>query len=249
MKRLAAIILSALILFSFAACDLSSGVDELETSSTIESFQDESESTESDASNSITDESDNYEFISQEEKNSWRSALISVLSKSRVHEFEPHCPGSISVGLMDINFDNSPEVFVAYAGGSMNNICIEIYDLKSDSGPITYDAACYGGYYNICLYVADRDGKFVIIAEGGLRIPDLGSVHVIDLFPKESSGENRVILENLFASSSESEYYECRGQIVEKTEFEAEYQQFLLDYKKNRVHADTDDKMVGYRRG
>ena len=64
--------------------------------------------TDSDASNSITYESDglesgNYEFISQEEKNSWRPSLISVLSKSRVHEFEPYCPGSISVGLMDIN--------------------------------------------------------------------------------------------------------------------------------------------------
>ena len=149
MKRFAAIFLTALLLFSMTACDFFSD-DQKESDNEV--FENGSESSENIESDKGTDDPDdlnsiesvNYSFISQEEKNTWRSDLISVLSKPRVHEFEPYLPGSISVGLMDINFDNSPEVFVAYSGGSMNNIYIEIYDLKNDSDPITYDAACYG---------------------------------------------------------------------------------------------------------
>ena len=190
MKRFTAIFLTALLLFSMTACDFFSD-DQKETDSEVfengsevfetdsEVFENGSESSENIESDKGTDDPDdlnsiesvNYSFISQEEKNTWRSDLISVLSKPRVHEFEQYLPGSISVGLMDINFDNSPEVFVAYSGGSMNNIYIEIYDLKNDSDPITYDGACYGGYYNICLYVAYKDGEFVILSEGSLRIP------------------------------------------------------------------------------
>ncbi len=236
MKRLAAIILSALILFSFAACDFFGNGDETEISSSIGSIPEESESTESNKGTGGSDESDStesgkYAFISQEEKNTWRSALISVLSKSRVHEFEPNCPGSISVGLMDINFDNSPEVLVAYAGGSMNNIYIEIYDLKSDGDPITYDAACYGNPYNIRLYVAVKDGKFVLLSEGSLRIPETGWVNYICIENIDHKS-NALNAEIIFESSGDSNYYEYQGQAVEKAEFEAMYQQFLLDYKK-----------------
>ena len=236
MKRLAAIILSALILFSFAACDFFGNGDETEISSLIGSIPEESESTESNKGTGGSDESDStesgkYSFISQEEKNTWRNDLIAVLSKPRVHEFEPYCPGSISVGLMDINFDNSPEVLVAYAGGSMHNIYIEIYDLKSDGEPITYDGACYGNYYNICLYVADNDGEFVILSEGSLRIPETGWVTYI--CSEQIDSESQALGSNiLFEIASDLKLYACNGQVVDEAEYEAIYQQFLLDYKK-----------------
>lgn len=236
MKRFTAIFLTALLLFSMTACDFFSD-DQKETDSEVfENGSESSENIESDKGNDDPDdlnniESVNYSFISQEEKNTWRSDLISVLSKPRVHEFEPYLPGSISVGLMDINFDNSPEVFVAYSGGSMNNIYIEIYDLKNDSDPITYDGACYGGYYNICLYVAYKDGEFVILSEGSLRIPETGWVTYI--CTEQIDYTSQALTGNiLFEISSESNYYECNGQVVDEAEYEAMYQQFLLDYKK-----------------
>ena len=236
MKRIAAIFLTALLLFSLASCDFFGNGDETEISSSIGSIPEESVNTESNKGIGGSDESDstesvNYSFISQEEKNNWRSDLVSVLSKPRVHEFEPYLPGSISVGLMDINFDNSPEVFVAYSGGSMNNIYIEIYDLKNDSDPITYDAACYGNPYNIRLYVADKCGKFVLLSEGSLRIPESGWVTYI--CTEQIDYTSQALTGNiLFEISSESNYYECNGQVVDKAEYEAMYQQFLLDYKK-----------------
>ena len=236
MKRFTAIILTALLLFSMTACDFFSD-DQKETDSEV--FENGSESSENIESDKGTDdpddlnsiESNNYSFISQEEKNMWRSDLITILSKPRVHEIEPYLPGSISVGLMDINFDNSPEVFVAYSGGSMNNINIEIYDLKSDSAPITYDGACYGGDYNICLYVADNDGEFVILSEGSLRIPETGWVtyicrEQIDTVSQSLTGNI------LFEIASDLNLYACNGQVVDKAEYEDMYQQFLLDYKK-----------------
>ena len=236
MKRFTAIFLTALLLFSMTACDFFSD-DQKETDSEVfengsESYENvESNKSDLDSDNSDCIESDNYSFISQEEKNMWRSDLITILSKSRVHEIEPYLPGSISVGLMDINFDNSPEVFVAYSGGSMNNINIEIYDLKSDSAPITYDGACYGGYYNICLYVADNDGEFVILSEGSLRIPETGWVtyicrEQIDTVSQSLTGNI------LFEIASDLNLYACNGQVVDKAEYEDMYQQFLLDYKK-----------------
>ena len=236
MKRIAAIFLTALLLFSVTACDFFSD-DQKECDSELsENSNESSENIESDKGTDDPDdlnsiESVNYSFISQEEKNTWRSDLISVLSKPRVHEIEPYLPGSISVGLMDINFDNSPEVFVAYSGGSMNNIYIEIYDLKNDSNPIIYDGACYGGYYNICLYVAYKDGEFVILSEGSLRIPETGWVTYI--CTEQIDYTSQALTGNiLFEISSESNQYACNGQVVDKAEYEAMYQQFLLDYKK-----------------
>ena len=83
MKRIAAIILTALLLFSMTACDFFSD-DQKETDSEV--FENGSESSENIESDKGTDDPDdlnsiesvNYSFISQEEKNTWRSDLISV---------------------------------------------------------------------------------------------------------------------------------------------------------------------------
>ena len=204
MKRLATIILSALLLFSaFVGCNTSDN-------------------------NSIENSENEYTFISQEEKNTWRDKLINVLSNCDIY-------GSFAVGLMDLNFDNSPEVFAAYAGGSMGNVFVEIYDLDLGEKLISYDAAHWEDQENIYLCVADKNGECIILSEGALRIPDLGWTKLINVLPKSIDSQSRYLMtENLFAESVSNEvgYYEHNGKIIEKSQYDEYYQTFLDEYKK-----------------
>ena len=135
MKRLATIILSALLLFSaFVGCNTSDN-------------------------NSIENSENEYTFISQEEKNTWRDKLINVLSNCDIY-------GSFAVGLMDLNFDNSPEVLIAYPGGSMGNVFTTFYELDTGEKLFIYDADHWDSGDNINLCVAeDCNGEPVILSQ------------------------------------------------------------------------------------
>jgi len=175
-----------------------------------------------------------YTFISNEEKSTWKSNLTAVLSKIKIHE-EPGIPGSFAIGLMDINFDNSPEVLAAHAGGSMGNVFIEIYDLDSGEQLISYNSAHWESNENIYLCVADKNGEYVVLSEGALRIPDLGWIKLINVLPKSIDSQSRYLMtENLFAESVSNEvgYYEHNGKIIEKSQYDEYYQTFLDEYKK-----------------
>ena len=139
--------------------------------------------------------------MGNEEKSTWRSNLTAILSKIEIHEFEPGIPGSFAIGLMDINFDNSPEVLAAYAGGSMGNVFVEIYDLDSGEKLISYDAAHWEDQENIYLCVADKNGECIILSEGALR-NDIGWMKLIDLLPKNIDSHAVCLMtESLFAEA------------------------------------------------
>ena len=54
--------------------------------------------------------------------------LTAILSKTEIHDdYEPGIPGSCAVGLMDLDFDHSPEVLAAYAGGSIMRLWGKTY--------------------------------------------------------------------------------------------------------------------------
>ena len=131
MKKILLLLLCGILIFNVASCNRND--DPKET----------------DGTEGIT--ASKYTFISNEEKSTWRSNLTAILSKIEIHEFEPGIPGSFAIGLMDINFDNSPEVFAAYAGGSMGNVFVEIYDLDSGEKLISYGAAHWESSDNIYL--------------------------------------------------------------------------------------------------
>ena len=176
-----------------------------------------------------------YTFIPDEEKNTWKTKLTAILSKAEIFEFEPGLPGSFAIGLMDINFDNSPEVLAAYAGGSMGNVYVDIYDLDSGEKLISYGAAHWESRENIYLCVADKNGECIILSEGALRIPDLGWIKLINVLPKSIDSQSRYLMtENLFAESVSNEvgYYEHNGKIIEKSQYDEYYQTFLDEYKK-----------------
>ena len=196
MKRLATIILSALILFSaFVGCNISDN-------------------------NSIENSENKYTFISSKEKNTWRDKLINVLSNCDIY-------GSFAVGLMDLNFDNSPEVLIAYPGGSMGNVFTTFYELDTGEKLFIYDADHWDSGDNINLCVAeDCNGEPVILSEGCLlgKI-DIGYTNYIRIFPKFVDFNAPVLYPNNFlAKSTDSDshvryYYKDRE--VDKSEYEA----------------------------
>ncbi|MBQ3011954.1 MAG: hypothetical protein IJD74_00270 [Clostridia bacterium] len=203
MKRLAAIILSTLLLFSaFVGCDTSDN-------------------------NSIENQENKYTFISSKEKNTWRDKLINVLSNCDIY-------GSFAVGLMDLNFDNSPEVLIAYPGGSMGNVFTTFYELDTGEKLFIYDADHWDSGDNMNLCVAeDCNGEPVILSEGCLlgKI-DIGYTNYIRVFPKYVDFYAPVLYPNNFlAKSTDSDshvHYYYKDREVDKSEYEAH----TNDYKR-----------------
>ena len=223
MKRLAAIILSTLILFSFTACDFSNHSHESETSTSTDSD-------ESAAPNTDNTETDESIFISREEKNTWKSQLIYILSRCEIQDNDLGISGSVAAGLMDLDFDNMPEVILAYPGGSMGNAPLEIYDLNTGEKLASYNAS-----RNVYFYIAQKGDEFVLLNEGSIRITGADYVRSISmLIADRNLGSDYLYASSLFRQSNEGEKitYEYIGEIVDKEKYDTLYQQFLIDYIK-----------------
>ena len=215
MKKFFILLLCGIMIFSIASCKRVDNNEETDNAEETNELQ--------------------YTFISYEEKSTWKAKLTAILSNTEIHEYEPGLPGSFAIGLMDINFDNSPEVLVAYAGGSMGNVFVEIYDLDSGEKLISYDAAHWESSQNIYLCVADKNGEYIILSEGDLRIPDIGWIKLVNVLPKNIDSQSRYLMtENLFAESASNEvkYYEYKGNVVEKSQYDEYYRIFWNEYNK-----------------
>ncbi len=188
-------------------------------------------------SESEAEEEDNF-FISQEVRNTWESDLTSILSGVDIWDIPNGMPGSHAIGLMDLNFDNVPEVLVAYPGGSMGNVHIEIYDLKTHNRIAYYFGMSYenneGG---IRLYVAKTNGGYVTLAEGGLRDPESGWCNIIHQLSSQLEIKDYDLrTESLFTKAQAANTlgqgpYFFRGEHVEKEKYDEEYEKFLNNYK------------------
>ena len=188
---------------------------------------------------------DPVSFLSQSLKNTWKEDLIDLFSNLDIW-IPGNVYGSYAVGLMDLNFDNTPEVLVAYPGGSMGNVWVEIYDLKSHDEPII----CYNamGYQNaVFLYVAKVGKQHVIVAEGSIRDPESGWCYCIESLSSDLyTGNLYLKTENLFAIADKinadgyGPYY-YMGESVDKSKFDEEYQTFRDTYE---VIRPTEMQMV-----
>lgn len=133
------------------------------------------------------------------------------------------------MALMDLNYDNTPEVIAAYAGGSMGNVCIVAYDLKSgEKLCVLGDTPHYQDWDNVyfCHYRND-EGKYILVNEGSLR-------DGLEWYMITSSLNDQFKLDALFEevkSSDDSIRYYCYGNEVGKAEFEQQKNQFKNDYK------------------
>ena len=213
MKRFAAILLTALILFSFAACDFT---DQSQCDSENSTSTDNKENNTSDTDNTPTI---NPSFITQEEKNTWRDKLVNVLSNCEIF-------GSFAVGLMDLNFDNSPEVMIAYPGGSIGNVFTMFYELDTGDQLFIYNADHWDSDNNINLCVAkDSNGDLVTISEGYLRGVGEGFIKHIRVFPKYVDFNAHSLYANNFLSettdSDSPKCYYYKDQEVDKSEYDS----------------------------
>ena len=173
-------------------------------------------------------------FIPQSEKDAYKEKLTAVLSDTKKNSYVSGL-GSFSTfgaGLMDINFDNVPEVLVAYPGGSMGNVFIEIYDLETGEQIHTYNAAHWENAYNIYLCVAEFDGDYVILSEGSYRDgPELGMIHVFGILSQERDHDH-LSGKTLFVESEDVSYYQYNGEKVSKEEYERQFGKFTMEYDK-----------------
>ena len=172
-------------------------------------------------------------FIPQSEKDTYKEKLTAILSATKKSSYITGL-GSFSTfgaGLMDINFDNVPEVLVAYPGGSMGNVFIEVYDLETGKQIHTYNAAHWENAYNIYLCVADFYGDYVILTEGSYREPTIGWIKVFGVLNQELSSDY-LSGKALFAESEDASYYEYNGEIVSKEEYQRQFGKFTMEYDK-----------------
>lgn len=227
MKHLASIILTALLLFSLASCvSLVDSPQESESNIATDS----EESSTPDTNNN---ESDVNKFISKEVKNSWHDSLLSVLAQVGIYDQELDVTGSFAAGLMDLDFDNIPEVILAYHGGSMGNIPLEIYDLNTGEKLDFYSFSHYDRWDNVYLCIAQKGDEYVIIEKGSIRITGADYVYSVGTVKSDRNSESDYIqMSPLFSIENEDEkiIYEYMGKTVDKVEYDAMYQQFLTDY-------------------
>ncbi|MBE6698886.1 MAG: hypothetical protein E7584_01390 [Ruminococcaceae bacterium] len=247
MKKIFAALLCILLLCNFVSCNQSNPAKTTESTSepTVgapdekgttppvtlpqETTQPQTESTTAPTHQECP--STKYPFLAEEEQQAWKPYLLNTLANIAIKDSEHYIPGSYAVGLMDINFDNVPEVLAASAGGSMGNVFIEIYDLYTGKEIDFYNAAHWQEWDNIYLCVVNKNGEKSILTEGSYRNPELGWIKHFSLLSYESN--NGVSFTPLFSESVAQEvgYYKCNGQTVTKEEYDTQFQQFLKNYQ------------------
>ena len=172
-------------------------------------------------------------FIPQSEKDTYKEKLTAVLSAVKYADYTYGLGSfaSFGAGLMDLNFDNVPEVLVAAPGGSMGNVCITVYDLETGEEMCGYNAAHYGDWDNIYMCVAAFDGDYVILTEGSYREPSIGFVKTFGVLD-QALASDYLSGKILFAESVDASHYEYNGESVSKEEYTEQFQKFTEEYVK-----------------
>lgn len=179
-------------------------------------------------------------FISLEEKNTWKENLASLLYNVQRADMQISSEiismnlASVSVGLMDINFDNVPEVFFAYQGGSMGNVPLDIYDLESGQKLGNYNASHSDSWNNICIYVAKSNDGYILLSEGTVNDPDYQYLKILSVLNMDFDPHGNINSQNMFLKSigEGTLYYEYNGEIVSEEIYNTKYQEFFGYYTK-----------------
>ena len=104
MKKILAIFLCLIFVCSVVSCDKKNEDPKPEKNQ---------ETTQDSTQKSSNEGKTPYSFISAQERLSWKNKVIDVLSADEHYEQIEY--GCLGAALMDLNFDNTPEVIIAYA--------------------------------------------------------------------------------------------------------------------------------------
>ena len=190
-------------------------------------------------------------FVSDRERSSWKDRIVTVLSDMNCYKKKDYdCKG---VGLLDLNFDGTPELIVAYKGGSMGNVFLEAYDLISGEEVCAWvETPHYEDVYAVyfCTYRHDN-GDYILVNKGALR-------DGVEWYELTSKITESLEFETLFSetmSSFENTRYYCGGNEVSLAEYEKQQAQFYDEYTEiketqiqlvywSTIEADTESKAL-----
>ena len=214
MKKILSIFLCLIFICSITSCDTKENPSDNEKS--------ENTSKETDVVENIP-----YTFISEQERLSWKDKVITALSVANPYgEIEP---GILGAALMDLNFDNTPELIVVGAGGSMGNVYIAAYNIESGEKMCVLGyTPHYQDWNNVyfCLH-RNNDGNYILVNEGSLR-DGLEWYMITSKLTEDFKIDT--LFEEVKTSDADSKYY-FDGNEVDKAEFEKQKEQFKNDYK------------------
>ena len=208
-SRVTALLLSVLLLLICSSCAFSYYPIRPET---WESSERTSESSDAET-RVVVDyrvEYKSVEFISDEERESWREPLIALLSKLQRYGYygDPEVDdgfvfGSDGVGLIDINCDGIPEVAEWYRGGSMMNTEYVLYDLLTGEQLMEFTGGIYGSYdHGYYATAFDRtEGIYRTVGKGIHRCGWSSGWTFVDLFLPDEGG--RYICESVLGITAD----------------------------------------------
>ncbi len=214
MKKILSIFLCLIFICSIISCN-------------TKEYSYENEETKSTSQKTQVEEKIPYTFISEQERLTWKDKIITVLSGNHIYEEIEY--GGLGAALLDLNFDNTPELIVVGAGGSMGNVCIVAYDLKSGENLcVLGDTPHYQNWDNVyfCFH-RDNNGNYILVNEGALRVGlewYLLTSKLTEDFKFDS------VFEEVKASDDNCRYF-CGETEVDKAEFEKQKEQFQNDYQ------------------
>ena len=214
MKKLLSIFLCLIFTLSVVSCDTKETPSETEPPETA-------------LQGSPTNEEYPYTLISEQECLSWKDKIVTALSVANPYgEIEP---GILGAALMDLNFDNTPELIVVGAGGSMGNVYIAAYNIESGEKMCVLGyTPHYQDWNNVyfCLH-RNNDGNYILVNEGSLR-DGLEWYTITSKLTEDFKFDT--LFEEVKTSDDDSKYY-FDGNEVDKAEFEKQKELFKNDYK------------------
>ena len=224
MKKLLSIFLCLIFICSIVSCD------------TKENLSD-SEKSENTSQETYVVENIPCAFISEQERLSWKDKVITALSVANPYgEIEP---GILGAALMDLNFDNTPELIVVGSGGSMGNVYIAAYNIENGEKMCVLGyTPHYQDWNNVyfCLH-RNNEGNYILVNEGSLR-DGLEWYTITSKLTEDFKFDT--LFEEVKTSDDDSKYY-FDGNEVDKAEFEKQKEQFKNDYK---VVTETQLKII-----
>lgn len=224
MKKILSVFLCLIFICSIVSCDTKENLSDNEKS--------ENTSQETHVEENIT-----YTFISEQERLSWKDKIITALSVA--NPYEEIEPGILGAALMDLNFDNTPELIIVGEGGSMGNVCLVPYDIESgEQLCVLGDTPHYNDWDNVYLCVhRNNDGNYILVNEGSLRN---GLEWYLLTSKLTEDFKFDTLFEEVKTSDNDIRYY-FDGNEVDKAEFEKQKEQFKNDYK---AVAETQLKII-----
>ena len=214
MKKILAIFLCLILACSVVSCDKKD--EDTKPEKTQDTTQEAS-----------TEDKTPYVFLSEQERLSWKDKIVTALSNANPYkEIEP---GLLGAALMDLNFDNIPELIVVGAGGSMGNVYIAAYDLESGAKLCVLSPTPHYQEWNNVYFCVHRnnDGSYILVNKGSLRF-ELDWYQITSKLTADFKYD--VLFEEVKAYDGSSRYY-CGGNEVDKAKFEKQKEQFKDAYQ------------------